>query len=229
MIVGHGLIASAFANKFEHEDGITIFASGVSNSGEVRVEAFERELSCLKQAIAKCSGVFVYFSTCSVGDHERQNTPYVQHKIDMEKIVAQLPRHFIFRLPQVVGYTTNPNTLTNYIHARIVAGEQFHVWESAWRNIIDVDDIVAIAEYMIKEPHSAFINQVINIASPNSISILELVKAFERVMDKKANYKLVDKGDHYDIDVGLALKAANKLELKFAPDYVEKVIEKYYG
>lgn len=229
MIVGRGLLASAFANKFEQDTGVTIFASGVSNSSETNIDAFARESDCLTQAIAKSSGIFVYFSTCSIGDHERQNSPYVQHKIGMEKLVAQLPQYFIFRLPQVVGHTSNPHTLTNYIHAQILSGGLFHVWKRAWRNIIDVDDIAAIAEYMIREPHLAYINHAINIASPSSISILELVKTFERLMNKKANYILIERGDHYNIDVERALMVANRLGIEFGADYVEKVIEKYYG
>jgi len=229
MIVGRGLIASAFAKRFTPEEGVTIFASGVSNSSETCVAAFARESECLKQSIAQSPGIFVYFSTCSIGDHERQNSPYVQHKILMEKIVAQSPQFIIFRLPQVVGRTSNPYTLTNYIHEQIISDSQFQVWKHAWRNIIDVDDIVSIAEHMIREPHSAYINQIINIACPSSISILALVKTFESLMSKRARYSLIEQGDRYDIKVERAVEVANKLGIAFGADYVEKVIEKYYG
>ncbi len=228
MIVGHGLIATAFARSFEKENGYTIFASGVSNSSETSTEAFARESDCLTRAIEANTGIFVYFSTCSISDHERQNTPYVQHKIRMEKLVAQLPEYYIFRLPQVVGRTSNRHTLTNYIHLHVSSDAQFQVWGKAWRNIIDVDDVAAIAEFMIRDSHS-YINQIINIASPIAISVLSLVEIFERLINKKANYVLLDRGDHYDINVDETLMVANMLGIKFGPDYVEKVLGKYYG
>lgn len=229
MIVGHGLIATAFAKKLENEIGLTVFASGVSNSSETRSDEFARESACLTQAMADFTGVFVYFSTCSVGDHERQNSLYVQHKKRMEKLVSRLPQYIIFRLPQVVGRTSNPHTLTNYIHTQILLESRLTLWKNAWRNIIDVDDIVGIAEYMIREPNLSYMCEVINIASPSPISILNLVEIFERLMNKKAHYDLIERGDHYNIDIESALCVANKLGIEFGSDYTEKVIEKYYG
>jgi nucleoside-diphosphate-sugar epimerase len=229
MIIGHGLIAKGFAKRAEYENGVIVFASGVSNSGETAINAFAREAECLTQAMAKSIGVFVYFSTCSVRDHERLNTPYVQHKIQMENLVRTLPQYLIFRLSQVVGHTPNPHTLTNYIHAQLSLSRRFPLWKNAWRNIIDIDDVVAIADYMIRDKHALFMNQTINIANPSAISALNLVEIFECVMKTKAHYDLIDRGDHYAIDVETALDAANKLGIEFGTDYEKKVIEKYYG
>ena len=51
MIVGRGLIASLFVNV--DKDNVIFFASGVSNSLEVRDEEFLREENLIKKTIAE--------------------------------------------------------------------------------------------------------------------------------------------------------------------------------
>lgn len=48
MIVGNGLVASAFLPYFAEDPEIMIFASGVSNSRETRKEEFVREEKLLR-------------------------------------------------------------------------------------------------------------------------------------------------------------------------------------
>ena len=43
MIVGNGLLATAFAPRFASDRALTVFASGVANSRETRQAEFERE------------------------------------------------------------------------------------------------------------------------------------------------------------------------------------------
>jgi len=115
MIIGTGLIAQAFIQHFEDDPNVIIFASGVSNSRENRSQAFLRERQMLIEALS-FQKMLVYFSTCSVCDPELQTSPYVMHKKEMEVFVAHSAKDYaIFRLPQVVGETPNPNTLTNYL------------------------------------------------------------------------------------------------------------------
>lgn len=227
MIIGRGLIANAFVHEFMEDQEVTIFASGVSNSNEVSKDAFLRESTLLKKVIADDSCLLVYFSTCSIGDLERHNTPYVRHKIEMENLVAQSGQYLILRLPQVVGKTYNPYTLTNYLHSQIESGSHFTIWNKAWRNLIDIDDIAKIATYMIRK--SSFWNHTFNIASPFPICVIDLVGVFERILGVKADYEVSDRGDHYDIDVVDAMYVAQIVGVEFGSDYVEKVIKKYYG
>lgn len=227
MIIGRGLIANAFIHEFLEDKEVTIFASGVSNSNEVSNDSFLRESTLLKRIIAGDPGLLVYFSTCSIGDLERQNTYYVRHKIEMENLVAQSGQYLILRLPQVVGKTENPYTLTNYLHSQIESGSHFTIWNKAWRNLIDIDDIAKIVTYMIRK--SSFWNHTFNIASPFPICVIDLVRVFEQTLGVKADYEVTDRGDHYDIDVVDAIHAAKIVGVEFGSDYVEKVINKYYG
>jgi nucleoside-diphosphate-sugar epimerase len=225
MIVGNGLIASAFNPHFENDPDVLVFASGVSNSQENLNEAFLRERKMLIEATTS-ERVLVYFSTCSVNDLQLINTPYVIHKKEMESLVCLAKNYVIFRLPQIVGRTPNQNTLTNYIYRHIYLEKPFKIWRHAKRNFIDVEDVASIVSHLIRV---CYVNRaVINIACPFSISIQQLVTIFELVLGKKSNYSLVDAGAEYSIDARLATMTANQIGIDFQDNYIEKVIRKYY-
>jgi nucleoside-diphosphate-sugar epimerase len=226
MIVGDGLIATVFRPYFFEDSEIILFASGVSNSREVCKKSFLRENAMLVEAL-RLEKLICYFSSCSVNDPELYDAPYVVHKRAMEALVSSAKDYVIFRLPQVVGRTPNPNTLTNYIHHKIMSGEQIHVWKHAKRNLIDVDDVALIVNYLVR---NVSVNKVtLNVASPDSISIDTLVSIFELVLNKKAHYDLVDAGGAYPIDIGLTNAVANQAGVKFDDSYIERLIRKYYG
>jgi len=80
MIVGNGMIATKF-KRYEDQDDVLIFASGVSNSSETKDISFLRELEMVKSCLDNFSDKrFIYFSSCSLEDIELKNTPYHLHK-----------------------------------------------------------------------------------------------------------------------------------------------------
>jgi nucleoside-diphosphate-sugar epimerase len=227
MIIGSGFLARTFAPMYSRADDITIFASGVSNSDETRLAEFERERSRLAQAIAGDPGHLVYFSTCSVVDPELGNTPYVRHKLDMEQLASSAASYSVFRLPQVIGRTSNPNTLANYFRDRITSGRRFSVWKNAWRYIIDVDDVAKIAVRMIGDRR--YWKRTLNIASPHAVRVVELVQIFESVLGVAADYEEIDRGGSYKIDVSEVTSLAEVAGVRFGDAYVYETIRKYYG
>lgn len=229
MIVGNGLLATPFQKKYRDVADVTIFASGVSNSGEVDTRQFKRESSLLATELARTEGKFIYFSTCSIGDPGRVDTPYVEHKMAMEALVKQHPKYFIFRLPQVVGKTLNPYTLTNYIYEKIRKQNGFRLWRNAMRNIIDVDEVYRISNFIIDSNDAEYINSVINVANPRSIGMLDLVKVFEKILVVQAVYEVIEAGADFLIDTSTILHAIEKVALQFDEFYVERVIGKYYA
>ncbi len=170
---------------------------------------------------------FIYFGTCSVADPEVNKTPYVQHKLAMECLVKTHPQFLIFRLPQVVGHTPNPHTLLNFLYARIVRSERFSIWKKAFRNVIDVQDVVAIARQFIINP--SFRNVTVNIANPVNYSVRDIVKALERAAGQTAVYDVLDCGFAYSIDVHKSVLAAKQAGVVFSNSYLDNVICKYYG
>jgi len=228
MIVGSGLIASSFSHLFSKCDDVCIYAAGVSNSSCCDTHEFERERARIEEALEQSMPVeaFVYFGTCSVSDPEARNTPYVQHKLAMEKLVQTHPRNLILRLPQVAGKTPNPHTLLNYLYARIVRSESFTLWSKAKRNIIDVNDMAAITRQLIKD--SSVRNVTLNVASTTNYPIVDIVKAMERLVGKHAVYEVVERGSEYSIDVSAITSVLETVGVKFGDDYLDRVIHRYY-
>jgi nucleoside-diphosphate-sugar epimerase len=228
MIIGSGLLAQAFSRDFLQREDVCIYAAGVSNSGCIDIHEFARESKRLKAALQQAlhAEMFVYFGTCSVSDPEILNTPYVQHKLAMEHIVREHRGYLILRLPQVAGKTPNPHTLLNFLYARISRSESFNFWRHAKRNIIDVDDVVAIAYQLIA--NNSVRNSTYNIANLINYPMAEIVSTMEHVVGKRAVYNVVERGSEYLIDTSSIFSVLDKADTKFGDDYLEKVIGKYY-
>src|SRR5690606_10434611 len=96
MIVGNGLIASAFqSSPLKDDPNIVVFASGVSNSRETSKDEFLRERQLLLETINQ-GKLILYFSTCSVYDPSQKDAPYITHKLEMEDLVRQSNAYRIF-------------------------------------------------------------------------------------------------------------------------------------
>lgn len=231
MIIGNGLMARAFARYFAERQDVIIFAAGVSNSRETDAAAFTRERTLLEQTLEQAAAreqLLVYISSCSIADPELTQAPYVLHKRAQEKLLTErAPRMAIFRLPQVVGHTPNPHTLTNFLHQTIASGKRFQVWNRAHRNLIDVDDVARIGHRLLER--GDVVNRAVNIACPYWVAVADLVRVFETVMDKRARYDLVDFGGSYHIDVDLAMSAAAEAGVVMDQNYVIQLIRKYYA
>jgi nucleoside-diphosphate-sugar epimerase len=229
MLIGSGLIAQAFAPEFLHRDDMCIYAAGVSNSGCINVREFARERERLENALAQAGPevTFVYFGTCSVADPDARNTPYVQHKLAMEQLVAAHPHYLILRLSQVAGRTPNPHTLLNFLYARISRSEAFCLWRKARRNIIDINDVASISRQLFAD--TSMRNYTLNIANPTNYSITDIVHAMENNVGKRAVYEVVDRGSEYSIDIGKIRPILDKGIVGFDDNYLERVIGKYYG
>lgn len=226
MIIGDGLIGKAFANSAWAESDSIVFASGVSNSKEHDAGQFMREESLLVETL-KLKMPLIYFSTCSVYDSAVANTKYVLHKLKMENIVKEAVEYSIIRLPQAVGFSKNPNTLTNYIFEKITSNKEFEIWRYAYRNLIDVEDVVLLVNHMLDV--EGLSNRVDNIANTNEVSMLELIRCFSDLLGEKPSYKLVEKGSRYSINTEKSALLAKQINLNFNDRYTAKLLEKYYG
>jgi nucleoside-diphosphate-sugar epimerase len=227
MIIGSGLLARAFAPHFHQAQDVTLFASGVSNSSESSPEAFARERALLQAAIAAGPARLVYFGSCNVAN-PAQLSAYFEHKRAMEHLVMAAPGGLVLRLPQVVGHTPNPHTLTNFLRDRIVAGEPFTIWTRAQRNLIDIDDVVAIGTWLILNAPAD--ERCVSIATPHSRSMPQIVRLFENTLGRKAKVRQEDRGDQMHVDIARASQVAALLGLNMdREDYTASLIEKYYA
>lgn len=222
MIVGTGLIAN---NLIEYDaENVVFFASGVSNSQEMRLEAFAREADLiLKISTENPNKLFVYFSTYSIADPSMQVKPYILHKIKMEQLIAKTAKKYcIIRTSNLVGNTPNPNTIANYLTQKVRSGEAFECWNIK-RNLLDVAHLCAMTHYFISKNET---NQTIYLVCPRSYSVLDIVNCLASFLQKKANYSIVEKGADFEVNTTIASDLFQKLNIPTA-NYLENVLKKY--
>lgn len=221
------MIAQAFS-RFNTDDHVLIFASGVANSQETAEAEYERERVCLASALRDhADKTFVYFSTCSVHDPDVSASPYVTHKVRMEHIVRSTHGdHIIFRLPQVVGRSSNRATLVNFLYDKIEKGEHFVAWQQAVRYLIDVQDVVKIASYIIDE--RSLRNATIDIVSVKC-AVLDIIAALEKITGKRPHFTRIDRGTPYAIDGTYAAGVAALLHISFDEHYLDNLMKKYFS
>lgn len=227
MIIGSGLLAQAFTPILGQRNDVCLYAAGVSNSACSDRHEFNRERQRLTAALGQTNKTFVYFGTCSVADPDVAHTPYVRHKQAMELLVIEHPQHLIVRLPQIAGHTPNPHTLLNFLYGRIARSESFDVWSNAWRNIIDITDVVTLTVRLIDNPTVR--NLGLNIANPRCYPMPEIVTAMERAVGKPAICRKITRGSHYPIDIGAMQPFLAQASVQFDNNYLDRTLLKYYG
>ncbi|WP_407403351.1 NAD-dependent epimerase/dehydratase family protein [Chryseobacterium sp.] len=226
MIVGSGLIASLFANI--DNENIIFFASGVSNSSETDPQQFLREENLIRETIlGNKDKLFLYFSTCSIYDSSKMNSPYVLHKHKMEEIIMQEMMYFlILRISNAVGNGGNPNLLMNYLVRSLKKGEKITIHEKATRNLIDVEDIKKITQNLIENKMR---NSIINIAYPTNYNIKNLVDIIENYFNKKTDHTFLNAGSDYGINISETENYFVENHLLDKEEYIINILRKYYS
>ena len=133
MIIGNGDIAKALKGI---DDDKIYFASGISNSLEIRESEFKRERYLLNEQDRRKR--LVYFSSLSVF---YSDTPYAKHKKSMEEFVKfNWNKYTILRLGNI-NWGNNPHTIINYLKNKIETGETLEL-QSTYRYIIDKKELL---------------------------------------------------------------------------------------
>ncbi len=226
MVIGNGLLARAFSH-FENDDSVIVFASGVSNSGSNDPLQYEREINLLKQYLST-KVCLVYFSTVSIYDSSLKSSLYIKHKKTVEELISNAGiNYLIFRLPILIGKTTNPHTLTNHFFHQINTGLPLKIFSKACRYLLDVDDVVTVLNPIIgnKLQH----NKIWNVCFENKINVKELVRLMEKTTGKSTEKNLIDKGDCYEVPNKEFLDYLNEIKFKTDEFYNERILLKYYS
>lgn len=228
MIVGNGLLASSFLKSDINFDNFVIFASGVSNSKETNPSQFQREFDLLEDTISRnMNKKLIYFSTCSI--YEATPKPYTLHKQKIEEYIKENVKNFlILRLPNIVGYSSNENQLTNYIFSKIVSNSNLVVFENVSRNLIDVQDIPVITKLLLDSNTN---NLQLDILFNNETTMKDLIEIFENVLNRKAHAKFQYSDSlNYLVDNKVFLNLLSNLSdhLVFNTN-PQNIISKYYN
>lgn len=220
VIVGSGQLAQCFHDSTLENS--VIFASGVSNSNTVDTKQFDREkLLLLKTLETHRDKKFVYFSSCVLSAPEYAKNAYYVHKQKMENIIKKHSNsYYIFRIPQLFGDLILHQTLINFIYKAIQHKHQFNVYDEAYRYVIEINDVKKIVELCLEHHQDSLI---MDLANPYRYKVLDIVKIFEKLLDTKANYKLVHKEDKYILDLSQLEELTKEfnLNMNFGEEYLK--------
>lgn len=225
MIIGNGMLANTFS-KYKNINDVIIFASGVSNSQEKEMKAFDRELQLIQSTLCQNPNkLFVYFSTCSMYDPLLSETAYVKHKLIIEKYITKnAKRHLILRVSQILGESKN-KTLVNFLFESIISNQTFEVWKNSNRNLIALEDVLQISNTLIED--KKYYNTIYHVANSSFITVPKLVNIFEEILQKKANCLYLDKGCLYrSIPLDIS-HITSKLNIVFNDTYYYEHIKKF--
>ena len=223
MVVGNGLLGMSFLLSSENDnESRVIFASGVSNSKETDIKEFNREKELILKHI-KTDKKFIYFSSIL---SDIVDNPYYNHKLDMEELVRNNSNNYlIFRVPQIVGYSKNPNTLMNYLIRNIKDSNEVVINEGIKRALIDVTDIIRIVNYCDLKNTCL----TLNISFIEKISVISLYQKLTVSLSCEENYSIetTHNDSNWNVDNSpLIIDAINELRFNQL-DYTDDLIRKY--
>lgn len=223
MIIGTGLLASAFekSGSDELKNNYIVFASGVSNSSSNNVDDYIREKDLLNKIIEENKKPIIYFSSIltPIG-----NSPYYKHKLEMENIITtKCESYIIFRIPQIIGFGGNENTLFNYLKTSIASGKQIVTNMFIERALVDVDDLVSIVDYC-KDEYG-----IIVLSKIEKLNVVDLCYKIGTVLGTLPNIKL-DRNAKFDnwCDENSPIVDRSLVQLNIKQErYTERLIRKY--
>lgn len=218
MIIGNGILANSL-RQIDNDD-VVLFASGVSNSLEIRSSEFEREKNLLEETIKNYpEKKLVYFSTCSIYDSSKKHSEYVLHKLNIEEIIHEnCLKYAIFRIGNAVGKGGNEHTLINFLSNSIHDSKEIHIHNKAKRVFIGVDDIALF----LKENLENINNVIFNLVFPFQFSLNQVVAILEKHLKRKAICYTVNEGSFYDI------KFEESTKIFFADTLPEEYLKKLF-
>lgn len=225
MVIGNGLLAKAFEH-YKDDDQVIIFASGVSNSKETKEEEYDREHDLIK-TMPK-DKLFIYFSTCSM--YDGTNSRYVRHKMHMERMVQwQSEKNIIFRLPNVVGPTDNPNTFFNYFKSKILSGDDLSVQFLASRHLIDIKDVSDLCTLIIEKEKKILtpFKIKIEIGFNNETSVEDIVKMMLQILDKDNKIVIEGMGSNYSFPKKQCEEYMKEFNYTIPENYTYNLLKKY--
>lgn len=225
MVVGNGLIASAFMADYNEDDKFVIFAAGVSNSFETNVCEFERERNLLITTLSNNKDKhLVYFS--SFIDSNILKRKYVEHKNNIEKIIKESSNNYtILKLPQVIGHGGNNHVLVNFITRKLKLNEEITVYKNTYKSLIDVDDVKKIVDILIKKWDDN--NKYVEFPFIEKLLVHEIVILISEQLGVQPRIRFIESEINDFPEPSLVVKTIlNHLNI-IPKGYTEKIIKKY--
>jgi nucleoside-diphosphate-sugar epimerase len=143
----------------------------------------------------------------------------------MESYIENNSTNFlILRLPNVVGNTKNKKQLLPFMYNSLLNNDIIQVKNGTYRDLIDVDDLPKIVNFLINEK----INGKLNITLDNKIKVIDIVNYLIKI-NKINGHKIELLNDNesilYDNHIS---KYYNDLNIKNLNTNPYQIIKKYY-
>ena len=147
-----------------------------------------------------------------------QANPYILHKIAMEHYIATTAKtYLIIRTSNLIGETSNPNTIANYLRHKVASGESFECW-NIQRNLLNISHLCKMTNRLIEKN---VVNDTVYLVNPIAYTVVEIVSCFEQILQKKANYTVVNKGANFDFPTDLSQLLFDELHIS-TEHYLQK-------
>jgi nucleoside-diphosphate-sugar epimerase len=149
-------------------------------------------------------------------------TPYGRHKLECERLVADSDaRHLVLRLPNVVGPGGHPHQLIPSLVDQALNGS-VAVRVRATRDLLDVDDLVAIVAALLRRGVDG---GIVNVASGVSTPVLRLVEVISAVLGVSPSVMVADEGDRQEFSTAKVRDLLAEYPV-FEPDYPANVLRR---
>jgi nucleoside-diphosphate-sugar epimerase len=230
-IIGNGFIGKSL-NKIKKDlikTNYIIYAAGISHSKTKSKKNLNRELNLFKFFVKKnISKKIIYISTADVTNNILNKSLYVKNKIRIEKLIKRkFKNYIILRLPQIIGKSKNKNTLVNYFYYNIKNDKPLVLIKNFKRNVLDIDDILKLLKTIVYSKKAK--NKVIILSNKYSVQPLDIVKIFEKKLNKIVSFKFKKiKKQIWPLYYKKNAHYFRKAKITFDRNYLLKTINKYY-
>ncbi|MCK2221079.1 SDR family oxidoreductase [Actinomadura sp. ATCC 31491] len=239
-IVGSGFLAGHLSLIAHRHHDVVVFAAGVSRSGSVSHDGFDREAEAVRRTLDRCRAAgdrLVYFSTASsavygprlrLGTEDGGVAPtsaYGRHKLAMEALISRHgAAHLILRL----AYPAGPGQRSHQFlpaMVRQVAGGSVRVSRGARRDLIDVRDVVTIVDALLTAGVS---DEVVNVASGFAAPVEDIVRHLEHRLGRVCDKQYADVPPDPPVSIAKLRALAPAVDgLGFHDAYYRAVVDRY--
>lgn len=237
-VVGTGLLGRAISSAAAGWSDVgeaVVCAAGVADSRCDDPREFKRERDLLRELVERARdrrARLVYFSGAPVygrqdnlrieSDPVAPESAYGRHKVACEQLVADGGVAFVvLRLPNVIGPSGHPAQLLPSLVRQVAAGEVV-VQAAATRDLIDVDDLVAILGSLLRSDHE---DAVLNVASGISTPVFRLVAEIAHILEASPRVITVPGGDRQEFSTA-RIRARLPDYPTFGPDYPTEALRR---
>lgn len=237
--MGSGFLAGNLATLATSHPGVVVAAFGVSVASGIPEADFAREATRLYDLISRCERQgekLVFFSTASAamysvpGEAGTEDGPvfpttaYGRHNLALEAVLAASRiDHLVLRLAHVVGPAQHANMLVPSLVRQIRSGA-VRLYRGAWRDLIDVADVVTVVDRLLAAGVS---RTVVNVASGTAVPVERLVDHLEAELGVRAEREYASVVANQPVSVARLHSLVPEIARIGRDDYYRQVLSKY--